>query len=210
MTNGKQSTLYPPGWWIKDMLDYWLRLLQQQPGTAPAVGTPAGVNLTGNNSEWFITGMQSGTANSAENESPIQAAVNFFSLAVSFKQAAQLLPDAAERQAMTTSVNNSITKYIDDYCGTLSRPPFHWPWPWPGPLGQPIDPGVGGGDPAAQSSMVASLLIFPLAAQLSLTAQSFLEGGARNDLLEIASRVLHAGLTQTQTSPVSQVSNATR
>ena len=92
---------------------------------------------------------------------PWTAPVSFLISAVSLKQAAAGLSDEAAKAGFGSSIDEAISKFLDDYCW----PPFR-PWPGPPPW------------------------IYSLSAGLATAANSFQDGNLKSTLLALSSDVL--------------------
>jgi hypothetical protein len=95
---------------------------------------------------------------------PWTQAVSFLISAVSLKQAAAGLSDDGAKAAFESGIDDAISRFLDDYCGT--RPPGYWPWPGPPPW------------------------IYSLSADLVTAANSFPDGILKSTLSSLAIDVL--------------------
>jgi hypothetical protein len=98
------------------------------------------------------------------NPNPWTSAASFLISAVSLKHAAARLSDGPAKAAFESGIDDAISQFLDDYCGT--RPPGYWPWPGPPPW------------------------IYSLSAGLATAANSFQDGNLKSTLLALSSDVL--------------------
>lgn len=103
---------------------------------------------------------------------PWRLAVSYLVSTISLKEAASHLQDEQLKKELTERAELSISRFIDDYCGTgRSRP--HIPRPWPGP------------PPWIQ----------PTVSALVMVAHSYSEGNFRNEILNVAGALTQAAFT---------------
>jgi hypothetical protein len=84
------------------------------------------------------------------------------------KEVARQMPEGQAKQALNASTGRAIAELIDDWCGTRHPGPH----PWPGPV-------------AGIPSLVSAL---------GIAACSFAESGMRQELLDVAGRIVEKSL----------------
>lgn len=98
---------------------------------------------------------------------PWRAAANFLVTAVGLKHAALRAPEVLANQELVRWADGGVAEFIDDWCGTKPHVgPGRWPWPGPNPSTP------------------------ELVTQLGLVANSLHAGGMREELEQIAGRIV--------------------
>jgi hypothetical protein len=92
-----------------------------------------------------------------------------FMQAAQAKDLAAKLPDGDLKLTLVRSSSLAISELLDDTCGTPSR---HWPWPGPPPW------------------------VWQIASELSSFANSLTAGSLRDDILDIAAKVISHSAAQ--------------
>ncbi|SRR6266566_2397664 len=98
------------------------------------------------------------------NPQPLPPGASSLIAALSLKEAASKIKEGPLKQEVLKNIEGTVTRFIDDYCGT----PPHPGWPFPGPPPWP----------------------YLVASQLSLLANTFQAGSLRNDLIDVSARLI--------------------
>lgn len=101
---------------------------------------------------------------------PVSAPVSFLLAQISLREAAARLSDEGVKERVIANVNEAITRYIDDLAGVTLHPWFR-------------------GGPGALP------WVYPIVSELALIAHTFTEGNLRQEVLNIASQILHKSIT---------------
>jgi hypothetical protein len=96
-----------------------------------------------------------------------------FVQAAQAKDLAAKLPEGHLKVALVRSSSLAISQLLDDTCGT---PPRRWPWPWPGP----------------------PPWVWQIASELSSFANNLTAGSLRDEILDIAGKVISHSAVQSK------------
>lgn len=105
----------------------------------------------------------------APDPQPWRLAASYLVSTISLKEAAARLQDEQLKKELIERADQSISRFIDDYCGT----PPHIPWPRTGP----------------------PWWVQPTVSELVMVAHSFPEGSFRNEILNVAGTMVQVAYT---------------